>query len=112
MSIPQLLSRDPNEDLDYSYPKSQNGSGAYNEDVYGRRAQASTDSADDKDSAATVTDVNLSDIDAKDSRESTDEESNLAPPSRKLSEPKTGLVAVNLLIYDLDFLKVKFTVRN
>ncbi|CAG8543309.1 2204_t:CDS:2 [Rhizophagus irregularis] len=51
MSIPQLLSGDPSEDLDYSYSKSQNGS-----DI----------SAGDKDSAATATDVNT-DIDARDS---------------------------------------------
>ncbi|CAB5354063.1 unnamed protein product [Rhizophagus irregularis] len=36
MSIPQLLSGDPSEDLDYSYSKSQNGSGAYDE--YSRRS--------------------------------------------------------------------------
>ncbi|GBB85527.1 hypothetical protein RclHR1_12010008 [Rhizophagus clarus] len=93
MSIPQLLSGDPNEDLDYSYSKSQNGSGAYDE--YSRRSTiaqtTTTDSADDKDSAATVTDVNT-DIDVRDSAQSGDttEEENLLP-SRKSSESKTGL---------------------
>ena len=96
MSIPQLLSRDPNEDLDYPYPKSQNGA-TYEEDVYGRRSTiaqtTTTDSADDKDSAATVTDVNT-DIDVRDSRgETTEEEPNLPP--RKPSEPKAGLLVVN-----------------
>ncbi|EXX53626.1 chromatin-remodeling ATPase INO80 [Rhizophagus irregularis DAOM 197198w] len=94
MSIPQLLSGDPSEDLDYSYSKSQNGSGAYDE--YSRRsavAQTTTsDSADDKDSAATVTDVNT-DNDVRDSAQSGDttEEENLLPPVRKPSESKTGL---------------------
>lgn len=102
MSITQLLSGDPNEDLDYSYSKSQNGSGAYDE--YGRRsaiAQTTTsESADDKDSAATVTDVN-SDIDIRDSAQSGDstEEENLLPPSRKPSESKTGLAVVNYSVY-------------
>lgn len=101
MSIPQLLSGDPSEDLDYSYSKSQNGSGAYDE--YSRRsavAQTTTsDSADDKDSAATVTDVNT-DIDVRDSAQSGDttEEENLLPPARKPSESKTGLPVVNYLV--------------
>ncbi|CAI2165658.1 6377_t:CDS:10 [Funneliformis geosporum] len=98
MSIPQLLSRDPNEDSGYSYSKSQNNSGGVREDdVYGRRstiAQTTTDSTDDKDSAATVTDVNT-DIGVRDSGHSgdtTEEEPNLPPSSRKLSDQKSGLV--------------------
>ncbi|CAG8482778.1 12829_t:CDS:10 [Funneliformis caledonium] len=91
MSIPQLLSRDPNEDSEYSYSKSQNNSGGVREDdVYGRIstiAQTTTDSTDDKDSAATVTDVR----DSGHSGDTTEEELNL-PPSRKLSDQKSGLV--------------------
>ena|SRR5688572_20278951 len=112
MSISGLLSRDTNDDTEYSFSKLQkdsNNNGAYDEEIFGARSnvaqvQTTTDSAEEKESAASISEGSLHASDRSNEGESTGDDPNspsmiIPPPTRKIPIPEpvnagNGLVVV------------------
>lgn len=107
MSISGLLSRDANDESEYSFPKPQkdsnNNNHSYDDGIFDARTNVAqvpttTDSADEKESAASNSDVS----DRSNEGESTGDDRNspsmiIPPPPRKIPIPdqlENGLVVV------------------
>ncbi|CAG8488719.1 7878_t:CDS:10 [Diversispora eburnea] len=101
MSISGLLSRDTNDDTEYSFSKLQkdsNNNGAYDEEIFGARSnvaqvQTTTDSAEEKESAASISEGSLRASDRSNEGESTGDDPNspsmiIPPPTRKIPIPE------------------------
>ncbi|RHZ78787.1 hypothetical protein Glove_156g94 [Diversispora epigaea] len=101
MSISGLLSRDTNDDTEYSFSKLQkdsNNSGAYDEEIFDARSnvaqvQTTTDSAEEKESAASISEGSLHASDRSNEGESTGDDPNspsmiIPPPTRKIPIPE------------------------